>query len=128
MDVLVTGGDTDLGRVIAEGFRDAGHNVVIAGARRDELEVAAKELEVESIVLDNTDGAALTAGHERAHIDRVLEIPPRRGEIGCSLYLMSASTPRSSSSRSARCAPSASTRVTGSHWCASCSAARSHPF
>ena len=29
MEVLVTGGDTDLGRTIAEGFRDAGHQVVI---------------------------------------------------------------------------------------------------
>ena len=35
MEVLVTGGDTDLGRTIAEGFRDAGHRVVIAGARRE---------------------------------------------------------------------------------------------
>ena len=25
MDMLVTGGDTELGRTIAEGFRDAGH-------------------------------------------------------------------------------------------------------
>ncbi len=32
MDVLVTGGDTELGRAIAEGFfRDAGHKVVISG-------------------------------------------------------------------------------------------------
>jgi NAD(P)-dependent dehydrogenase (short-subunit alcohol dehydrogenase family) len=50
MEVLVTGGDTDLGRTIAESFRDAGHRVVIAGARRDELDVAAKELEVDTIV------------------------------------------------------------------------------
>ena len=35
MEVLVTGGDTDLGRTVAESFRDAGHRVVIAGARRD---------------------------------------------------------------------------------------------
>ena len=49
MDVLVTGGDTDLGRTVAEGFRDAGHTVVIAGARRDDLEVAAKELDVDAI-------------------------------------------------------------------------------
>ncbi|MGH3561674.1 MAG: SDR family oxidoreductase, partial [Mycobacterium sp.] len=27
MEVLVTGGDTELGRTIAEGFRDAGHKV-----------------------------------------------------------------------------------------------------
>ena len=59
MDVLVTGGDTDLGRTIAEGFRDAGHQVVIAGARRDDLEVAAKELDVDAIVFDNTDPASL---------------------------------------------------------------------
>ncbi len=30
MDVLVTGGDTELGRAVAEGFRDAGHKVVIS--------------------------------------------------------------------------------------------------
>ena len=36
MEVLVTGGDTDLGRTVAEGFRDAGHRVVIAGSRRDD--------------------------------------------------------------------------------------------
>ena len=50
MEVLVTGGDTELGRTVAEGFRDAGHRVVITGARRDELEVAAKELDVDAIV------------------------------------------------------------------------------
>ena len=59
MEVLLTGGDTELGRTIAEGFRDDGHRVVIAGARRDELEVAAKELDVDSIVFDNTDAASL---------------------------------------------------------------------
>ena len=77
MDVLVTGGDTDLGRVISEGFRDAGHNVVIAGARRDELEVAAKELEVESIVLDNTDGAALEQLRDKLpqHLDTIVNVP-----------------------------------------------------
>ena len=58
MEVLVTGGDTDLGRMVAEGFRDAGHRVVIAGARRDDLEVAAKELDVDAIVFDNTDPAS----------------------------------------------------------------------
>ena len=59
MDVLLTGGDNKLGRTIAEGFRDAGHHVVIAGSRRDDLEVAAKELDVDSIVFDNTDAASL---------------------------------------------------------------------
>ena len=59
MEVLVTGGDTEVGRTIAEGFRDAGHNVVISGARRDDLEVAAKELDVDAIVCDATDPASL---------------------------------------------------------------------
>ena len=62
MEVLVTGGDTDLGRMVAEGFRDAGHRVVIAGARRDDLEVAAKELDVDAIVFDNTDPASSRRG------------------------------------------------------------------
>ncbi|MDR3661574.1 MAG: SDR family oxidoreductase [Mycobacterium sp.] len=77
MDVLVTGGDTDLGRVIAAGFRDAGHTVVIAGARRDDLEVAAKELEVESIVLDNTDAAALAQMRDKLphHLDTIINVP-----------------------------------------------------
>ena len=59
MEVLVTGGDTDLGRTVAESFCDAGHRLVIAGARRDDLEVAAKELDVDAIVFDNTDPASL---------------------------------------------------------------------
>ena len=59
MEVLVTGGDTELGRTVAEGFRDAGHKVVIAGARRDDLEVAAKELDVDAIICDSTDPASL---------------------------------------------------------------------
>lgn len=77
MDVLVTGGDTDLGRAIAEGFRDAGHTVLIAGARASELEVAAKELEVESLVLDSTDAAALEQLRANLphHIDTIVNVP-----------------------------------------------------
>jgi NAD(P)-dependent dehydrogenase (short-subunit alcohol dehydrogenase family) len=76
-EVLVTGGDTELGRAIATGFRDAGHNVVIAGARRDDLEVAAKELDVESIVFDNTDAASLEAARSRFphHLDTLVNVP-----------------------------------------------------
>ena len=59
VEVLVTGGDTELGRAVAEGFRDAGHTITLAGARRDDLEVAAKELEADAIVCDNTDPASL---------------------------------------------------------------------
>ncbi|MEZ0050072.1 NAD(P)-dependent dehydrogenase (short-subunit alcohol dehydrogenase family) [Mycobacterium sp. MAA66] len=77
MDVLVTGGDTELGRAIAEGFRDAGHTVLIAGARATELEVAAKELEVHSIVVDNTDAAALEQARASLphHIDTIVNVP-----------------------------------------------------
>ena len=45
MDVLVTGADGELGRVVAEAFKSAGHRVVVSGARRDELELVAKELD-----------------------------------------------------------------------------------
>lgn len=77
MDVLVTGGDTELGRSIAEGFRDAGHTVLIVGANAAELEVAAKELEVGSIVFDNTDAASLEKlrGNLPHHIDTVVNVP-----------------------------------------------------
>lgn len=80
MDVLVTGGDTDLGRMIAEGFRDAGHKVVIAGARRDDLEVAAKELDVDAIVFDNTDPASLEEASAQfpLHLDTIINVPAPR--------------------------------------------------
>jgi NAD(P)-dependent dehydrogenase (short-subunit alcohol dehydrogenase family) len=82
MDVLVTGGDTDLGRTIAEGFRDAGHKVVIAGARRDDLEVAAKELDVDAIVFDSTDPASLEEARGRFphHLDTIINVPAPRWE------------------------------------------------
>lgn len=84
MEVLVTGGDTDLGRTIAEGFRDAGHHVVIAGARRDDLEVAAKELDVDAIVFDNTDPASLEAARPQFphHLDTIVNVPAPRWDGG----------------------------------------------
>jgi NAD(P)-dependent dehydrogenase (short-subunit alcohol dehydrogenase family) len=84
MDVLVTGGDTDLGRTIAENFRNAGHQVVIAGARRDELDVAAKELEVDAIVFDNTDAANLETARNQFphHLDTIVNVPAPRWQAG----------------------------------------------
>jgi NAD(P)-dependent dehydrogenase (short-subunit alcohol dehydrogenase family) len=84
MEVLVTGGDIDLGRTIAERFRDAGHQVVIAGARRDDLEVAAKELDVDAIVFDNTDPASLeeARGQLPHHLDTIVNVPASRWDGG----------------------------------------------
>jgi NAD(P)-dependent dehydrogenase (short-subunit alcohol dehydrogenase family) len=84
MEVLVTGGDTELGRTIAGGFRDAGHQVVIAGARRDDLEVAAKELDVDAIVFDNTDPASLeqARGQFPHHLDTIVNVPAPRWDAG----------------------------------------------
>jgi NAD(P)-dependent dehydrogenase (short-subunit alcohol dehydrogenase family) len=77
MEVLVTGGDTDLGRTIAEGFRDAGHQVVITGARRDDLEVAAKELDVDAVACDCTDPVALADALPLLphHLDTIINVP-----------------------------------------------------
>ncbi len=76
-EVLVTGGDTELGRAISAGFLDAGHNVIIAGARREDLELAAKQLDVEAIVFDNTDPASVE--NARAlfphHLDTLVNVP-----------------------------------------------------
>ncbi|MDY6997564.1 MAG: SDR family oxidoreductase [Actinomycetota bacterium] len=87
MDVLITGSDTELGRTVAHGFSAAGHDVVIAGARRDELEVLAKELDIadaKTIVFDNTDPATLVAARERfpAHLDTVVNIPAPTWQAG----------------------------------------------
>jgi NAD(P)-dependent dehydrogenase (short-subunit alcohol dehydrogenase family) len=84
MEVLVTGGDTDLGRTVAEGFRDAGHRVVIAGARRDDLEVAAKELDVDAIVCDNTDPGSLEEARSEFphHLDTIVNVPAPRFDAG----------------------------------------------
>lgn len=77
VEVLVTGGDTDLGRTVAEGFRDDGHKVTLVGARRGDLEVIAKELDVDAIVCDTTDPASLA--EVRAlfphHLDTIVNVP-----------------------------------------------------
>lgn len=83
MDVLVTGGDTELGRVIAEGFRDAGHHVVITGANRNDLELTAKQLDVDSIVFDNSDPDSLEDARSQFphHLDTIVNVPaPRMAE------------------------------------------------
>ena len=84
MEVLVTGGDTELGRTIAEGFRDAGHTVVISGARRDELEVAAKELDIDAIVCDNSDPGSLAEARSAfpQHLDTIVHVPAPRWQDG----------------------------------------------
>ena len=84
VEVLVTGGDTELGRAVAEGFRDAGHTMTLAGARRDDLEVAAKELEADAIVCDTTDPASLTEvrGLFPHHLDTIVNIPAPRWNPG----------------------------------------------
>jgi NAD(P)-dependent dehydrogenase (short-subunit alcohol dehydrogenase family) len=84
VDVLVTGGDTELGRAVAEGFRDAGHTITLAGARRDDLEVAAKELEADAIVCDTTDPASLieVRGLFPHHLDTIVNIPAPRWDGG----------------------------------------------
>lgn len=84
MEVLVTGGDTDLGRTIAEGFRDAGHTVTLAGSRAHDLEVAAKELEADAIVCDTTDPASLAESRSLFphHLDAVVNVPAPRWEAG----------------------------------------------
>jgi NAD(P)-dependent dehydrogenase (short-subunit alcohol dehydrogenase family) len=84
VEVLVTGGDTELGRTVAEGFRDAGHKVTLVGARRGDLEVAAKELDVDAIVCDNTDPASLTEARRLFphHLDTIVNVPAPRWDAG----------------------------------------------
>src|ERR1700761_901642 len=84
VEVLVTGGDTELGRAVAEEFHNDGHTVTLLGARRDELEVAAKEIEADAIVCDNTDPGALAEVRHLFphHLDTVVNIPSPRWDAG----------------------------------------------
>jgi NAD(P)-dependent dehydrogenase (short-subunit alcohol dehydrogenase family) len=77
MDVLVTGGDSEVGRTIAQGFRDDGHRLFITGARRDELEVTAKELDVDAVVCDSTDPGSLAEAVPLLpqHLDTIVNVP-----------------------------------------------------
>jgi NAD(P)-dependent dehydrogenase (short-subunit alcohol dehydrogenase family) len=84
VEVLVTGGDTDLGRTVAEGFRDDGHKVTLVGASRSDLEVAAKELDVDAIVCDTTDPASLAEarGLFPHHLDTIVNVPAPSWDAG----------------------------------------------
>jgi NAD(P)-dependent dehydrogenase (short-subunit alcohol dehydrogenase family) len=84
VQVLVTGGDTELGRVVAEEFHNNGHTVTLLGARRDDLEVTAKEIEADAIVCDNTDPAALAEVRHLFphHLDTIVNVPAPRRDAG----------------------------------------------
>lgn len=84
VEALITGGDTELGRAIAEGFRDAGHRVTLVGARRGDLEVVAKELEIDAIVCDTTDPANLAEvrGLFPHQLDTIVNVPGPRPDAG----------------------------------------------
>ncbi|HEX7323483.1 MAG TPA: SDR family oxidoreductase [Mycobacterium sp.] len=84
MEVLVTGGDTELGRVVADRFRGAGHDVTLMGVDADALSCAAEQLGAKTVVCDNTDPASLTAARESFphHIDAIVNIPAPRGAAG----------------------------------------------
>lgn len=84
VEVLVTGGDTDLGRTVAEGFRDDGHKVILVGARRGDLEIVAKELDVDAIVCDTIDPASLkeARGLFPHHLDTIVNVPAASWDAG----------------------------------------------
>ena len=83
-EVLVTGGDTELGRTVADAFRDDGHKVTLVGARRHDLEIAAKELDMDAIVCDTTDPASLdqVAGLLPHHLDAIVNVPAPGRDAG----------------------------------------------
>ncbi|OBJ69972.1 short-chain dehydrogenase [Mycobacterium sp. 1274756.6] len=84
MEVLVTGGDTELGRTIAESFGEAGHTVTLTGRRPDELQAVARQLDVDAIVCDNTDPASLAEarGLFPHHLDTIVNVPAPQTEPG----------------------------------------------
>lgn len=77
MDVLVAGADSELGRLIAEEFKTAGHQVVVSGWRRDDLELVAKQLDVDAVVVDHSDPASLNDTRLRlpSQLDVIVNVP-----------------------------------------------------
>lgn len=77
MDVLVSGADTELGRVVAEEFHRSGHRVVVVGADPAALKRTADDLQVTAVVCDNADPADLA--HAQAgfpyDLDAVVIVP-----------------------------------------------------
>jgi NAD(P)-dependent dehydrogenase (short-subunit alcohol dehydrogenase family) len=59
MHVVVTGADTDLGRVVAGEFHRAGHRVVVTGTDAEALDRTARELQAQAVVCDTADPAGL---------------------------------------------------------------------
>jgi NAD(P)-dependent dehydrogenase (short-subunit alcohol dehydrogenase family) len=84
VEVLITGGDTELGRAVAEGFHNDGHTITLVGSRRDDLEVAAKEIDADAIVCDTTDPAGLAEVRHLFphHLDTIVNIPAPRWNAG----------------------------------------------
>src|SRR6202167_1674135 len=84
VDVLVTGGDTELGRAVAEGFHNDGHTITLAGEGGDDLEVAAKKIAAAPIVCDPTAPAGLAEVRHLfpRHLDTIVNIPAPRWNPG----------------------------------------------
>jgi NAD(P)-dependent dehydrogenase (short-subunit alcohol dehydrogenase family) len=84
VEVLITGGDTEVGRAVAEGFHNDGHSITLIGARRDDLEVAAKEIDAEAIVCDTSDPAGLAEIRHLFphHLDTVVHVPAPHWNAG----------------------------------------------
>ncbi len=78
MDVVVTGADTELGRVVAEEFQRAGHHVVVVGADAEALNHTAEALQAAAVVCDTADPAGLSVAQAGLpyDIDAVVVVPP----------------------------------------------------
>lgn len=78
MDVVVTGADTELGRVVADEFHRAGHRVVVVGADAEALNRNAADLQAAAVVCDTADPAGLSYAQAGLpyDLDAVVIVPP----------------------------------------------------
>lgn len=78
MDVLITGADTDLGRVVAQGFGTDGHRLHLTGVDADALGEVARDLRAEALVCDPADPASLAQAQSGIphDLDAVVIVPP----------------------------------------------------
>lgn len=78
MDVLITGADTDLGRVVAEAFLASGHRLHLTGTKADPLAAVARDLHADAVVCDPSDPASLAQARSGIphDLDAVVIVPP----------------------------------------------------
>jgi NAD(P)-dependent dehydrogenase (short-subunit alcohol dehydrogenase family) len=84
MNVLVIGGDTELGCTVADGFHRDGYRVILTGSDAEVLDRTARGLGAEAVVCETTDPASLAQAKAAVpyDLDAVVVVPAPAWIVG----------------------------------------------